>query len=530
MSNFDQNRGADEQVESTEALLRAASAAIAIANAGANGFSNTFQQPQPQPQLQQHSFGQLNALLAAQVGQQQSPLFGSSTTGNNHPQQQQVPPILSQLQALLGPQSGRLRSALNPSLVSRDSSSSNDSYSYNRSSLGTDDAADGSSSGGQQSAQSSQEWQSQVPSQILQGSQSQPTQGQTQSPHSNLLQTLATAVSLRSRNDSGPIGSPSLQQLSPRTTTASQMASFSGAQSDSNVTTNTNDALQAVLQNIILSSMNANQQGSAEQQQQQQQHQQDQMQSLLQNTLSSLGLGGTLQQLRQQQQPLQQSGVSWSNFQQTQPQLQNQLKRQLGTFQQQQQGGTASTASTTPATFNFDLSSAPVGATVSSSRNSNKTQSYDQETEELLAGIPPMPADLEEMRQKKPRGRSSTFPRKLFRMLTELEQQEGGTDIASFLMPHGRSFRIHKPKDFAQDIMPKYFHMNSFSSFQRQLNLYDFQRITEGPERDAYYHELFVRGQPILCTRIKRNKIKGLTREKQEKRRLSYEKQKEGGG
>lgn len=85
-------------------------------------------------------------------------------------------------------------------------------------------------------------------------------------------------------------------------------------------------------------------------------------------------------------------------------------------------------------------------------------------------------------------------------------------------------FRIHKPKEFTRDIMPKYFQMSSFSSFQRQLNLYDFQRITEGPERDAYYHEMFVRGNPVLCTRIRRNKVKGLTRAKQEERFMSYEK------
>ena len=63
---------------------------------------------------------------------------------------------------------------------------------------------------------------------------------------------------------------------------------------------------------------------------------------------------------------------------------------------------------------------------------------FDQETQDLLAHIPPMPAELQEMKKRKPRGRSSTFPRKLFQMLIEMEQQPGGTDIASFL-PHGKS-------------------------------------------------------------------------------------------
>lgn len=107
------------------------------------------------------------------------------------------------------------------------------------------------------------------------------------------------------------------------------------------------------------------------------------------------------------------------------------------------------------------------------------------------------------------KGRTGTFPQKLHQMLSDLERQGGGTDIASFL-PHGRAFAIHKPRDFVKHVMPKYFRMSRFSSFQRQLNLYDFQRITEGPDKGSYYHELFVQGRPILSTMMKRNKIKGV--------------------
>ena len=106
------------------------------------------------------------------------------------------------------------------------------------------------------------------------------------------------------------------------------------------------------------------------------------------------------------------------------------------------------------------------------------------------------------------KGRTGTFPQKLHMMLSDLENEEGGRDIASWL-PHGRAFAIHKPKEFVKSIMPKYFRMSRFSSFQRQLNLYEFQRITEGPDKGAYFHELFLHGRPMLCTQIKRNKIKG---------------------
>jgi hypothetical protein len=108
------------------------------------------------------------------------------------------------------------------------------------------------------------------------------------------------------------------------------------------------------------------------------------------------------------------------------------------------------------------------------------------------------------------KGRTGTFPQKLHQMLSDLQNEEGGIEIASFLH-HGRAFAIHKPKEFVKKVMSKYFRMSRFSSFQRQLNLYEFQRITEGPDKGAYYHELFVQGRPLLCTQIKRHKIKGVS-------------------
>jgi hypothetical protein len=100
------------------------------------------------------------------------------------------------------------------------------------------------------------------------------------------------------------------------------------------------------------------------------------------------------------------------------------------------------------------------------------------------------------------------FPQKLYRMLSELESEPDGTGIASFLS-HGRAFMIHNPKKFVNEVMPKYFRMSRFSSFQRQLNLYDFKRINAGRDKGAYYHELFLKGRPALCTQMKRTKIKG---------------------
>ncbi len=101
-------------------------------------------------------------------------------------------------------------------------------------------------------------------------------------------------------------------------------------------------------------------------------------------------------------------------------------------------------------------------------------------------------------------GVSKTFPERLHELLTEKKVQE----IICW-MPHGRCFKVKNSKDFETSVMPVYFTHTKITSFQRQLNLYGFKRLTKGPDRGSYYHELFLRGMPKLCTRMKRQKVKG---------------------
>lgn len=99
---------------------------------------------------------------------------------------------------------------------------------------------------------------------------------------------------------------------------------------------------------------------------------------------------------------------------------------------------------------------------------------------------------------------NETFPYKLYRMLVETEEANQ-SDIVSFL-PHGCSFAIHQPKIFASEIMPKYFTTGRLSSFQRQLNLYNFRRIPDGPDKGGYWHENLMKDCPSLCQHILRRK------------------------
>jgi len=103
-------------------------------------------------------------------------------------------------------------------------------------------------------------------------------------------------------------------------------------------------------------------------------------------------------------------------------------------------------------------------------------------------------------------GTHMSFPRKLHDLLSRGEE-EGFSDIISW-QPHGQSFKVHNPKKFAQVLMKRFFKQNKLTSFQRQLNLYDFSRIGSGLDRGGYYHDCFVRGSPHLCRYIMRNPVK----------------------
>jgi hypothetical protein len=110
--------------------------------------------------------------------------------------------------------------------------------------------------------------------------------------------------------------------------------------------------------------------------------------------------------------------------------------------------------------------------------------------------------------RKKTGGVTQPFPEKLHEMLNAMDQDRESRQVVSWL-PHGRAFLVHRPKEFTHDVMPRFFRQTKLTSFQRQLNLYGFRRITQGTDAGAYYHEMFLRGRPGLCQRMVRQKVKG---------------------
>lgn len=97
-------------------------------------------------------------------------------------------------------------------------------------------------------------------------------------------------------------------------------------------------------------------------------------------------------------------------------------------------------------------------------------------------------------------GRIPNFPAKMMAILSRPDL----ADIISW-MPHGRSWKVHKPREFEVKVIPTYFEHSKFSSFIRQANGWGFRRIiSKGPDRNSYYHEMFLRGKPHLIKLMKR--------------------------
>jgi hypothetical protein len=104
----------------------------------------------------------------------------------------------------------------------------------------------------------------------------------------------------------------------------------------------------------------------------------------------------------------------------------------------------------------------------------------EEELEEVPASTaPPSRAGVEtSIRVQK-------FPVKLYAILAQKEFNEVIT-----WQPHGRAWKVLKPQAFESLVMPLFFEYSNYHSFNRLVNAWSFRRISSGPDRGSYYHEV----------------------------------------
>jgi len=104
------------------------------------------------------------------------------------------------------------------------------------------------------------------------------------------------------------------------------------------------------------------------------------------------------------------------------------------------------------------------------------------------------------------------LPWKLYDML-DMAEWRNEEHIISWIK-NGRAFKVHNRDLFIEQYMKKMFNQTKFKSFQRQLNLWGFERVQNGPDKGSYFHPLFVKGQKDCCHRLSRVRLRGTTGDK----------------
>ena len=103
----------------------------------------------------------------------------------------------------------------------------------------------------------------------------------------------------------------------------------------------------------------------------------------------------------------------------------------------------------------------------------------------------------------------NTFPFRLHDML-DCSEREGTEHIVSWIPGNDAAFKVHHPNEFVSTIMPRFFQQTKYKSFQRQCNLWGFERLLHGNEKGGYCHPdgFFFKGNRELVNKMVRRKIK----------------------
>jgi len=92
-----------------------------------------------------------------------------------------------------------------------------------------------------------------------------------------------------------------------------------------------------------------------------------------------------------------------------------------------------------------------------------------------------------------------TFPQKLHELISD----DANKHIIQWVNK-GTAFKVINTEAFEREIVPKYFRHTKLTSFQRQLNLYGFRRMSKGECQGAYYHPKFMESRKDLLSEVRR--------------------------
>ena len=109
--------------------------------------------------------------------------------------------------------------------------------------------------------------------------------------------------------------------------------------------------------------------------------------------------------------------------------------------------------------------------------------------------------NLNEIKTKK-----EDYPNFLLKLYTILETPEYKNIIN--WSEDGKYFSIINLHDFTENILPKFYKHNNFSSFVRQLNMYDFHKKRSNQNEHIFQHPKFIKGKQDLIKTIKRKNKK----------------------
>lgn len=102
--------------------------------------------------------------------------------------------------------------------------------------------------------------------------------------------------------------------------------------------------------------------------------------------------------------------------------------------------------------------------------------------------------------------KEKVFPKRLYSIINDSKNHQYINWIEN-----GEQFIIFNPSEFAEKILiKKELGTSNYSSFIRQLNIYDFHKIknkTKDQKNDVFFHKYFIRNNPDVLKLIKRKKI-----------------------